>query len=192
MKKNYFIILKSLTLISLLFSQVSLASEKTKTDDISYKQISQVDTNLKKLGIVLPAVPAAVGNYTPYIISGNMVYINQVALSDGKIRYPGIVGKTVTEEQAKTETRQTILNILSVLNSATNNDLDRVKQVVQLTGFFNADDGYQNHAKLMNTASDLMIDIFGSRGVHTRATVGAKSLPLDSSVEIQAIFELYP
>lgn len=185
-------ILKTLALISLLSYETCMAVGKVTAGITPSVVALAIEENLKRLDIVLPVAPAAVGNYVPYVISGNLVYINQIALSDGKIRYPGIIGRTLTEKQAQEETRQAVLNILSVLKRATHGDLDRVKQVVQLTGFFNAQEGYQDHAKLMNTASDLIVDIFGPRGVHTRATVGAKSLPLDSSVEIQAIFELYP
>jgi NAD(P)H dehydrogenase (quinone) len=96
----------------------------------------------------------------------------------------------VTEEQAKLATRQTLLNVLAVLKQAAGGDLDQVKQAVQLTGFFYTPAGYTKHAVLMNEASNLLVEILGESGMHTRATVGASSLPMNSSVEIQAIFEL--
>lgn len=81
-------------------------------------------------------------------------------------------------------------NVLAVLQQATGGDLSRVKQVVQLTGFFNTIAGFKNHASLMNEASDLVVSVFGDAGKHTRAIVGAASLPLNSVVEIQAVFEV--
>ncbi|MGK3159947.1 RidA family protein [Enterobacter kobei] len=153
---------------------------------------NQAENNLKRSGISLPKVPHAAGNYKAYNKVGNVVYINQVALKNDIITYPGIIGSTVSELQAIEETRQTALNILSALKEATGGDLGRVKSVVQLTGYFNTTEHFVRHAIVMNAASDLMIDIFGERGIHTRATIGAKSLPLYSTVEIQAIFELCP
>lgn len=151
---------------------------------------NKIEEKLAKLGITLPVTPKPVGNYVPYKIVGNLVYINQVALSNGKILYPGVIESTITQEQAKLATKQTILNILSVLKVAANGNLDNVKQVVQLSGTFNTPPNYTNHAGLMNEASNLLVDIFGDKGIHTRATFGANSLPLNSAVEIQAIFEL--
>lgn len=149
-----------------------------------------IETRLKALNIVLPDAPAPVGNYKPYRISGKQVFINQIALKEGKVEHPGIIGNEVSEEQAKLATRQTLLNILAVLRQAAGGNLDQVKQAVQLTGYFYTPAGYTKHAVLMNEASNLLVEIFGEKGMHTRATLGASSLPLNSSVEIQAIFEL--
>ncbi|WP_316744323.1 NAD(P)H:quinone oxidoreductase [Pedobacter antarcticus] len=151
---------------------------------------NQIEAKLKALNIELPQAPAPVGNYKPYRISGNQVFINQVALIDGKIAHPGIIGTDLSQEQAKEATRQTMLNVLSVLKQATGGDLNRVRQAVQLTGFFNTAAGYAKHAVLMNEASNLLVEIMGESGMHTRGTVGASSLPLNSAVEIQAVFEL--
>lgn len=160
------------------------------TEINSDSQENQIEAKLKALNIVLPQAPAPVGNYKPYRISGNQVFINQVALINGKITHPGIIGTDVSQDQAKEATRQTMLNVLSVLKQATGGDLSRVRQAVQLTGFFNTAAGYANHALLMNEASNLLVEIMGESGMHTRGTVGASSLPLNSAVEIQAIFEL--
>ena len=83
-----------------------------------------------------------------------------------------------------------MLNVLSVLKEAVGGDLGRVKQCVQLTGIFNTKDDYTKHADLMNIASDLTVEVFGEKGKHARATLGASSIPVNSSVEIQAIFEV--
>ncbi len=172
---------------------VALAIESPKKEDgpkAASVDVKRVERNLEELKITLPPTPAPAGSYVPYVRTGNLVYINQVALKDGKILYPGIIGKDLTEEQAKEATRQTMLNVIAVLKDATQGDLDRVKQCVQLTGFFNTAAGYTQHATLMNSASDLAISVFGQRGKHTRATVGASSIPVNSSVEIQAVFEI--
>lgn len=136
--------------------------------------------------------PAAAGNYTLFKRVGNLVFINQIALRDGKVINPGLIGAGVSPDQAREATRLTMTNVLAVLQQATKGDLSRVKQTVQLTGYFNTPPSYTQHASLMNEASDLLIKVLGEAGRHTRATIGAASLPLDSAVEIQAIFELAP
>lgn len=170
----------------------NLTLNKNDLQTIITKDVTtnKVEDKLSKLGITLPAVPKPVGNYVPYKIVGDLVYINQVALKSGKILYPGMVESNITEDQAKLATKQAMLNVLSVLKIATNGNLDNVKQVVQLSGTFNTPPNYTNHATLMNEASNLLVDVFGDKGIHTRATFGANSLPLNSPVEIQAIFEL--
>jgi len=172
---------------------VALHNKSTASVEMSATSSTQnktVANRLKESGIILPDVPAPAGNYTPFTRSGNLIYINQVALKEGKILYPGTIGKDITEQQAKDATYQTMLNIIAVLKEATNGDLEKVKQCVQLTGMFNTEQGYTKHADLMNVASDLNVLIFGDKGKHTRATLGASSLPLNSSVEIQAVFEI--
>jgi len=145
---------------------------------------------LKEKNIILPEVPKPAGNYQPFVRTGNLIFINQVALKDGEIFHPGKLGVEVTEQEVKDATRVTMLNVLSVLNEAVGGDLSKVKQCVQLTGIFNTEEGYTNHAGLMNTASDLAVEVFGEKGKHARATLGAASIPVNSSVEIQAIFEV--
>ncbi|WGQ11805.1 NAD(P)H:quinone oxidoreductase [Pedobacter gandavensis] len=157
---------------------------------IAAATMSKIEARLKALNITLPEAPAPVGNYKPFRISGKQVFINQIALNAGKVDHPGMVGTEVTEEQAKLATRQTLLNVLAVLKQAAGGNLDQVKQAVQLTGFFYTAAGYTKHALLMNEASNLLVEILGESGMHTRATVGASSLPMNSAVEIQAIFEL--
>lgn len=141
--------------------------------------------------IDLPPVPDPVGLYKPYKIAGNMVYINQIALKNGKIEYPGVIGVDLSDEQAKISTRDTMLNVLAVLNKALKGDLSRVKQVVEISGFFNAKTGYQTHSMLLNEASNVAIELLGeTKGAHTRASFGVSSLPMSSPVEIKAIIEI--
>ncbi|MDC8105180.1 Atu1372/SO_1960 family protein [Chryseobacterium sp. B21-037] len=161
----------------------------TSENDIQEKT-ANINTVLKQKQIILPQVPKPAGNYQPYVRSGNLVFINQVALKDGKILNPGKLGLSLTEEQVKEATKVTMLNVLSVLNEALGGDLNRVKRCVQLTGIFNTKDDYTKHADLMNIASDLTVEVFGEKGKHARATFGASSISVNSSVEIQAVFEV--
>lgn len=174
------------------FAKVVFALKGTfnKNSEIKISQNKSIEKVLAEKNIVLPNVPKPAGNYQPFVRSGNLVFINQVALKDGKILYPGKLGVSVDENQVKEAAKQTMLNVLAVLKDAVNGDLDKVKKVVQLTGIFNTKDDYTKHADLMNVASDLVVDVFGDKGKHARATFGASSVPVNSSVEIQAIFEV--
>lgn len=141
--------------------------------------------------IELPDVPEPIGLYKPYKIVGNLIYINQIALKNGIVEHPGVIGIDVSEEDAKISTRDAMLNVLAVLNYALKGDLSRVKQIVEITGFFNAKDGYQAHATLLNEASSVAVELLGDmRGAHTRASVGVSSLPMNSPVELKAIVEI--
>ncbi|THV58476.1 Atu1372/SO_1960 family protein [Chryseobacterium candidae] len=174
------------------FAKVALALKDTrlkKTVAIA-EHHPNFNEILKQKNITLPQVPKPAGNYQPFVRSGNLVFINQVALKDGKIFNPGKLGVEVNEQQVKDATKVTMLNVISVLNEAVGGDLSRVKQCVQLTGIFNTKDDYTKHADLMNVASDLAVEIFGEKGKHARATLGASSIPVGSSVEIQAVFEV--
>lgn len=175
------------------FARVAAALKGTRppaADAAPANAVAPARDLLKAKGIVLPPTPKPVGNYSAYVRSGNLVFINQVALKDGKILHPGRLGAQVSEPQAKEATRTTMLNVLAVLNDAVGGDLSRVRRAVQLTGIFNTAEGYSRHAELMNVASELTVELFGERGKHARATLGAASLPLHSPVEIQAVFEV--
>lgn len=174
------------------FAKISQALKGTFSGKIITENEKVIDFNaiLKEKQIVLPSVPKPAGSYQPFVRSGNLVFINQVALKDGKILHPGKLGKNLTEEQVKEATWITMLNILAVLNDAVDGDLNRVQRCVQLTGIFNTTEDYTKHADLMNVASNLTSEIFGEKGKHARATFGVSSIPVNSSVEIQAIFEI--
>ncbi|MET3027634.1 Atu1372/SO_1960 family protein [Flavobacterium sp. UW10123] len=173
------------------FAKVALALKGTfSKKEIAEKQQTSINDVLKEKNIVLPQVPKPAGNYQPFVRSGNLIFINQVALKDGKILNPGKLGVNLDEQQVKDATQATMLNVISVLNEALDGDLNRVKRCVQLTGIFNTKDDYTKHADLMNVASNLAVEIFGEKGKHARATFGASSIPVNSSVEIQAVFEV--
>lgn len=170
----------------------ALQGSKKITQKSKTVNSEKIDVNLvlKEKNIELPTLPKPVGNYELYAKSGNLVFINQVALKDGKIFNPGKLGVDVDEEQVKAATTVTMLNVLAILKEAVGGDLNKVKRCVQLIGSFNTVDTYTQHAALMNPASDLVVEIFGEKGKHTRNTGGASSLPVGSSVSIQAIFEV--
>lgn len=145
-----------------------------------------IEARLAELGITLPEAPNPVANYVPYAVSGNLLFISgQIAKgADGKI-VTGALGQDVDIEAGQQAARLCALNILAQAKAALG-DLDRIVQVVRLTGFVNATATFTDHPKVVNGASDLVVEVLGDKGRHTRAAVGVSSLPLGSAVEIDA------
>jgi enamine deaminase RidA (YjgF/YER057c/UK114 family) len=151
----------------------------------------KIAARLEKLGIVLPPAPAAQGNYVPYVVTGNLVFLaGQIALVDGTLQYPGRVPDTVTLEEAQDCARLCAINLITQLNAACNGDLERVVRCVKLGGFVACDPSFTDHPKVINGASDLIAAVFADKAAHARFAVGAPSLPLGASVEIDAVFEI--
>jgi enamine deaminase RidA (YjgF/YER057c/UK114 family) len=147
--------------------------------------MTHIDEKLKVLGIALPAPVKPVANYVPWVISGKQVFVSgQLPMLDGKL----IAGSDLsTQVQAA---RQCAINIIAHLRDACDGDWTRIKRIVKLTGFVACAPNFTDHPKVINGASDLMVEIFGDVGRHARAAVGVASLPLGASVEIEAIAEL--
>ena len=153
--------------------------------------MSLIDKRLAELGIVLPTPAKPIANYVPWVRTGNLVYISgQGAVKDGKIEYAGKVGDTVSIEDAIASARLTAINIIAHLRDACGGDLDRVKRIVKLLGLVNCTPTFGDHPKVINGASDLMVEVFGDKGRHARSAVGAPSLPFGLSVEVEAIVEI--
>ena len=152
-----------------------------------------VNARLKELGIVLPPPVSAVANYVPAIRTGQLIVIaGQVCFdSRGKIpdEFKGKLGAQVSKENGIAAARLCALNVLSQLQSAVGN-LDKVVRCVRMGGFINATPDFGFLPQIMDGASDLMVDIFGDKGRHARSTIGAAQLPLDSAVEVEAMFEV--
>ena len=150
-----------------------------------------IDQRLKELGITLPVPSKPVANYVPWVRTGNLVFVSgQGALFDGKIEYPGKLGDSVSLEDGVKSARACAINILSQLREACGGNLDRVKRIVKLVGFVNATASFTDHPKVVNGASDLMVEVFGDKGRHARSAVGSPSLPVNLSVEVEAIAEI--
>jgi enamine deaminase RidA (YjgF/YER057c/UK114 family) len=150
-----------------------------------------IESRLQELGLVLPVMPGALANYVPFKIAGGMLYISgQLPMHEGVVQYKGKVGKDISVEQGVDAARLCALNILGVIKHATGGDWSKVKSVVRICGFVNCETNFQDHPKVINGASDLMVDIFQENGRHARAAVGCNSLPKNASVEIEATIEL--
>lgn len=151
---------------------------------------NDIESRLAELGIILPEVPAPVANYVPFVIAGPLVFISgQITMWEGELKFLGKVGADLTLEQGQDAARLCAINLLAQAKAAAGG-LERIKRCVKLTGFVNADPGFTDHPKVINGASDLMVDVLGDNGRHARAAVGVNSLPLGVAVEIDGVFEL--
>ena len=147
----------------------------------------EIEARLKKLGLDLPPAPNPVANYVPALQAGQLLFISgQIAkAADGTV-VTGSVGVDLTIEEGQAAARLCALNIMAQAKAALGS-LERVGQVLRLTGFVNSPADFADHPKVINGASDLMVEVFGDQGRHTRAAVGVSSLPANTAVEIDAI-----
>ena len=152
---------------------------------------SNIEKRLGEIGVTLPPPGAPGGNYVPFVVVGDLVFMaGQVAREAGKMKYTGKVGRDVTVEDGAAAARLCAVNLLSQLKAACGGDLDRVDRCVRLGGFVNSPPDFLEHPKVINGASDLMDEVFGERGQHARTAVGVAALPMDSAVEVEAVFLL--
>ncbi|PKR56740.1 RidA family protein [Thalassospira lohafexi] len=150
----------------------------------------KIDAHLADLGITLPTATAPVANYVPYVIAGNLVHISgQITMENGELKFVGKLGKDYQVEDGQKAARLCALNLVAQLKSAIG-DLDKVTRVVKLNAFVNSDPAFTDQPKVVNGASDTMVEIFGDAGKHARSAVGVASLPLGVAVEIDGIFEV--
>ena len=151
----------------------------------------KIDARLKELNIDLPAPPAPVASYVPYVVSGNLVFISgQVTLSADGLKYVGKVGADISLEDGKAAARLCAVNVIAQVKAACGGDLDRVKRCVKVGVFVNATPDFTQHPEVANGASDLFQEVFGDAGKHSRAAVGAGSLPRGVAAEVEAVFEI--
>ena len=149
------------------------------------------ENKLNELGISLPEAKAPVGNYVATKITGKLLFISgQISINENGELIKGKIGKDLDTDAGYNAARRCALSIVAQVKKACNNDLSKIKSCIKLTGFVNSTDDFVEQPKVINGASDLIAEIFGDAGMHTRAAVSTNSLPLGVSVEVDAIFEL--
>ena len=149
------------------------------------------ENKLKELNILLPEAKAPVGNYVATKVTGKLLFISgQISINENGELIKGKVGKDLDTDAGYNAARRCALSIVAQVKKACNNDLSKIKSCIKLTGFVNSTDDFVEQPKVINGASDLIAEIFGDAGMHTRAAVSTNSLPLGVSVEVDAIFEL--
>ena len=152
--------------------------------------MSKIEDSLAALGVTLPAAPAPAANYVPFVISGNTVYVSgQISQGpDGLLT--GKLGQDTSVEQGAAAAKFCAISLLAQLKAACDGDIDRLVRVVKLVGFVNSTPDFTDQPKIINGASDFMVEALGDKGRHARSAVSAASLPLGVMVEIEAIFEI--
>jgi enamine deaminase RidA (YjgF/YER057c/UK114 family) len=150
-----------------------------------------VEVRLAALGIALAEPAKPIANYVPYVRTGNLLTVSgQLCFGgDGKLVATGQLGAGVSIEDGQKAARACAISLITQVKAALG-DLDKVKQVVRLGGFINSAPGFTDGPKVMNGASDLMVDVFGDKGKHARSTVGVAALPADAAVEVEGTFEV--
>jgi len=149
------------------------------------------EKNIKDLDLNIPDMATPVANYVPYKIFDKILYVSgQAPSKDGSLIYIGKVGEEITEEDGIKAAELCCINIIAALKSAINSDWEKLDGFIKLGGFVNSNTNFTNHPQIINGASNLLVKIFGEKGKHSRFAVGSNSLPMNISVEIEAIIKL--
>lgn len=152
--------------------------------------MADIDAKLKELGLTLPDAPAPAANYVPFVQVGDLVHVSgQISQGpDGPIK--GRLGENMTTEQGAAAAQTCALSLLAQVRAACGGDLSRLVRVIKLTGFVNSTPDFGDHPKVINGASDTMVEVLGDAGRHARSAVGVANLPFGVAVEIEGIFQI--
>ncbi|HFK1456144.1 TPA: RidA family protein [Bacillus cereus] len=149
------------------------------------QRVQTPEDKLSELGITLPAIRPAVGNYVSCVRVGNLLF----TAGQGVDEYHGKLGKDISIDEGYKAARQSMLNLLSVVRNELG-DLNKVRRIVKILGFVNSTEDFINQPKVMNGASDVLVDIFGEKGKHARSAVGMAQLPNNTTIEIEMVLEI--
>ena len=149
------------------------------------------EENIKQLGIEIPDMPLPLANYVPFKVSDSVVYVSgQAPVKNGELLFQGKVGDNITVEDGIKAAELCCINIIAALKKSINGDWNRLDSFLKLGGFVNCNNNFNDQPKIINGASDLLVSIFGDQGRHARFAVGSNSLPMNISVEIDAIIKI--
>ena len=149
------------------------------------------EENIMQLGINIPDMPAPLANYVPYKVSDNVVYVSgQGPVLNGDLMYKGKVNEDISIEDGIKAAELCCINIIAALKKSINGDWNRLDGFLKLRGFVKCKDDFYDQPKIINGASDLLVKIFGDQGRHARFAVGSNALPMNISVEIDAIIKI--
>lgn len=166
----------------------TIYEDKVKTDTINADFVSE--EKLKTLGITLPSPPKPAGSYVPVVTTGKIVFVSgQIPMQDGMVKHTGKVSKDLSLDEAQKAAKLCIINALAQLKSELGS-LDKISKIIRVSGFVNSPPEFIEQPKVINAASDLLFEIFGQKGKHTRIAIGVSSLPLNAAVEIDLIAEI--
>lgn len=152
----------------------------------------EIERRLAGLGVTLPDAPAPAANYVPHVTVGDTVYVSgQVAMKDGEF-VRGKLGHDMDVAAGAAAARLCAISLLAQVRAACGGDLDRLVRVAKLTGFVNSTAEFGDQPKVINGASDFLVEALGEAGRHSRSAVSAASLPFGVAVEIEGIFQVRP
>ena len=148
-----------------------------------------IEDRLRELLIEIPTPPNPAGSYIPVVTTGNLAFVSgQIPMKEGKVVFEGKVPNVQSLDSAREAAKICIINALAQLK-ANLGSLDKITKIVRISGFVNSAPDFVEQPKVINAASDLLIDIFGDMAKHSRIAVGVASLPLNSTVEIDMVVE---
>jgi len=149
-----------------------------------------IEEKLNELGVSLPTAPKPAGSYVPVVVSGKLAFVSgQIPIKDGQVIYQGKVGIEQSIEQAQKAAKLCIINGLAQINTYFGT-LDNLEKIIKISGFVNSAQDFTEHPKVINAASDFLVEIFGEEGRHSRIAIGVSSLPLNATVEIDMLVEI--
>ena len=138
----------------------------------------------------LPTAPKPAGSYVPVVVSGKLAFVSgQIPIKDGQVIYQGKVGIEQSIEQAQKAAKLCIINGLAQINTYFGT-LDNLEKIIKISGFVNSAQDFTEHPKVINAASDFLVEIFGEEGRHSRIAIGVSSLPLNATVESDMLVEI--
>ena len=149
-----------------------------------------ITDRLAELGVTLPDAPAPAANYVPYVQVGNTVFVSGQISSGPDGFITGKLGDTMTAEEGAAAAKTCAISLLAQVKAACGGDIERLTRVVKLTGFVNSTGDFGDQPKVINGASDFLVEALGDIGRHSRSAVSAASLPFGVAVEIEGIFEI--
>ena len=148
-----------------------------------------IDEKLKELSIVIPTPPSPAGSYIPVVTTGNLAFVSgQIPMKEGKVVFEGKVPDEQSLESAREAAKICIINSLAQLKMNLGS-LDKITKFVRISGFVNSNPNFVEQPRVINAASDLLVEIFGDMAKHSRIAVGVANLPLNSTVEIDMVVE---
>ena len=149
-----------------------------------------IEQRIKALGLSLPAGTSPAANYVNAVRTGNLLFIaGKAPLPEIGALPKGKLGREFSVEDGYRHARSAALDLIAVMRAELGS-LDRVVRIVEIQGFVNATDEFEDHAKVLNGCSDLLVQVFGERGIHARSVLGASSLRGGLPVILKAIVEV--
>ena len=149
-----------------------------------------IESRLAELGVTLPNAPAPAANYVPYVQAGDIIYVSGQVSSGPNGFITGKLGADMSIEEGAAAARNCAISLLAQVKAACGGDIERLLRVVKLTGFVNSTVEFTDQPKVINGASDFLVEALGDAGRHARSAVSAASLPLGVAVEIEGTFQI--